>query len=287
VTDGTPLSSGLYITATPIGHAGDLTFRAHAALAACDLLLCEDTRVTAKLLNHYGIRKKLTPYHDHNAARMRPRILARLAEGASVVLVSDAGMPLISDPGYRLVRDAVEAGHAVTVLPGASAPLTALALSGLPPDRFLFSGFLPPKTAGRRAALEEMKPIRATLLFFETGPRLAESLADMAAVLGPRPAVVARELTKLHEEVRRDRLHMLARHYAEAGPPRGEIVIAVGPPEEREAAADPAVWRAALAAALERLSVRDAAAEISAEFGVPRREVYGVALALEKKEGGD
>jgi len=233
VTNGTPLSPGLYVTATPIGNAGDLTFRAHAALESCDVLLCEDTRVTAKLLNHYGIRKKLTPYHDHNAARMRPGILARLAGGASVVLVSDAGMPMISDPGYRLVQDAVAAGHEVTVLPGASAPLAALALSGLPPDRFLFAGFLPPKASARRTALEELKPVRATLLFFETGPRLAGSLADMAMVLGPRPAAVARELTKLHEEVRRDRLDLLAHHYAEAGPPRGEIVVAVGPPHHR------------------------------------------------------
>ncbi|MFP3942732.1 MAG: 16S rRNA (cytidine(1402)-2'-O)-methyltransferase [Alphaproteobacteria bacterium] len=284
MTDGTPLSPGLYITATPIGHAGDLTFRAHAALEACDLLLCEDTRVTSKLLSHYGIRKKLTPYHDHNAARMRPRILARLEEGASVVLVSDAGMPLISDPGYRLVREALAAGHEVTVLPGASAPLTALALSGLPSDRFLFAGFLPPKSAARRAALEEVRTVRATLLFFETGPRLAGSLADMAAVLGPRPASVARELTKLHEEVRRDRLDLLARHYAEAGPPKGEIVVAVGPPEAKEKA-DPAVWRAALKDALKRASVRDASAEIAAEFGVSRRDVYREALTLARRRG--
>ncbi len=283
MTDGAPLSPGLYITATPIGHAGDLTFRAHTALRACDLLLCEDTRVTAKLLAYYGIRKKLTPYHDHNAARMRPRILARLAEGASVVLVSDAGMPLISDPGYRLVREALAAGSEVTVLPGASAPLTALAISGLPPDRFLFAGFLPPKSAARRTALEEIRPVRATLLFFETGPRLAESLADMAAVLGPRPAAVARELTKLHEEVRRDRLDALAEHYASAGAPKGEIVVVVGPPEEREMQTDPAVWRAALAAALKRMSVRDAAAEIASEFRLPRRDVYREALTLAKE----
>lgn len=282
MTDGTPLSPGLYITATPIGHAGDLTFRAHAALSACDLLLCEDTRVTAKLLNHYGIRKKLTPYHDHNAARMRPRVLARLAEAASVVLVSDAGMPLISDPGYRLVREAIEAGHEVTVLPGASAPLAALTLSGLPPDRFLFAGFLPPKSAARRKALEELRPVRATLVFFETGPRLAESLGDMAAVLGPRPAAVARELTKLHEEIRREPLDALAAHYASAGPPRGEIVVVVGPPEAQPRA-DPAVWRAALTEALERVSVRDAAAEVAAEFGLPRREVYREAVALAKE----
>lgn len=285
MTDGTPLSSGLYITATPIGHAGDLTFRARDALAACDLLVCEDTRVTAKLLNHYGIKKKLTPYHDHNAARMRPRVLARLAEGASVVLVSDAGMPMISDPGYRLVREAVAAGHPVTVLPGASAPLTALALSGLPPDRFLFAGFLPPKPAARRAALEELKPVQATLLFFETGPRLTDSLGDMATVLGDRAAAVARELTKLYEEVRRGTLETLARHYAAAGPPKGEIVVAVGPPQPRAAGADPALWQSALKEALRNSSVRDAAAEISAEFGVSRREVYHTALELTEKKG--
>jgi 16S rRNA (cytidine1402-2'-O)-methyltransferase len=235
-----------------------------------------------KLLNHYGIKKKLTPYHDHNAARMRPRILKRLGEGASVVLVSDAGMPLVSDPGYGLVREALAAGHAVSVLPGPSAPLAALAISGLPPDRFLFAGFLPPRRAARRVALEEVRAVRATLIFFETGPRLAASLADMAEILGPRPAAVARELTKLHEEVRRGRLDALALHYAKAGPPRGEIVVLAGPPEAGPVA-DDAVWRPALAEALETRSVRDAAADIAAAYGVTKRDAYQAALELAKE----
>ncbi len=201
---------GLYVTATPIGNLSDMTYRAVEILKNCDLVLCEDTRQTAKLMQAYGIDTPRAPYHEHNAAKVRPGIIRKLQEGAAIALVSDAGTPLISDPGYKLVREAIAAGHRVTTLPGPSAPLAALVLSGLPSDRFLFAGFLPPKSAGRRAALAELAAVPATLVMFESAGRLADSLADMAAVLGPRPAAVARELTKLYEEVRRGRLDELA-----------------------------------------------------------------------------
>ena len=204
------LAPGLHIVATPIGNLGDITLRALATLAGADLIACEDTRVTRKLLDRYGIATPLTPYHDHNAAKARPALLRRLAEGAAIALVSDAGTPLISDPGFKLVRAAQEAGHPVTALPGASAVLAALAVAGLPTDQFFFAGFLPPKQAARRARIAELARIPATLVLFETGPRLAATLADLAAGLGRREAAVCRELTKLHEEVRRGDLATLA-----------------------------------------------------------------------------
>ena len=268
----------LILIATPIGNLGDITARALEGLRSADLVACEDSRVTAKLLQHAGIERPLLPYHDHNAEAMRPRILARIAAGERVALVSDAGTPLISDPGYKLVQAAVEAGLAVTMLPGPSAPVMALALSGLPSDRFLFGGFLPPKTKARRDAIAEAARAPVTLIFFETAPRLIDSLRDLAAVLGDRRAAVARELTKLFEEVRRDHLSALIAHYEEAGPPKGEIVIVVGPPEEAEATADDidTLLRRALAG----MSVKDAAATVAAASGAAKRIVYARALEL-------
>lgn len=272
------LAPGLYLVATPIGNLADVTLRALDVLRGADTVLCEDTRVTAKLLARYCIAVATQPYHDHNAERVRPGVLARLKAGAALALVSDAGTPLVSDPGYKLVRAALAEGIAVIVVPGASATLTALLGSGLPPDRFLFAGFLPPKAAGRRRALDEIKTIAATLVFFESAPRLAESLADMAAILGPRPAAVARELTKLHEEVRRGELAALAGHYRNAGPPKGELVLVVGPPAP--SVASESDLDRALGAALARKSLREAVEDVVAATGARRREVYARALVL-------
>lgn len=278
------LAPGLHVTATPIGNLGDLTYRAEAALRAADIVLCEDTRVSVRLLARYGIRATLWPYHEHNAARQRPRILARLAEGAAIVLISDAGTPLVSDPGYRLVREALAAGHAVTALPGPSAPLAALCIAGLPSDRFLFAGFLDAKSSGRRRTLAELAALRATLIFLESAGRLAASLADMAELLGPeREAAVARELTKLHEEVRRGPLGELAAHYGAAGPPKGEIVVLVGPPLAETA--DAGDLDAALHEALAAKPLKEAVAEIARRTGLPRRQVYARALALKEPDG--
>lgn len=222
------LAPGLYVVATPIGNAADITLRALSVLREVDAIACEDSRVTAKLLARHDIRAKLMAYHEHNAARVRPQILARLAAGGRIALVSDAGTPLVSDPGYKLVRGCIEAGIPVVPLPGPSAPLAALVLSGLPSDRFLFAGFLPAKAAARRKIFSELAAVPATLLFFESAQRLSESLADMADVLGDRPAAVAREITKLFEECRRGSLAELAAHYRDAGPPKGEIVVVCG-----------------------------------------------------------
>ena len=252
-------------------------------LEGVDLIAAEDTRVTAKLLAIFEISKPLASYNDHNAARERPRLLARLKEGARVALVSDAGTPLVSDPGYKLVREALAAGIQVHAVPGASAPLTALALAGLPSDRFFFAGFLSAKRGERRHTLEELKSIRATLIFFESPQRLAESLADMVDILGSRPAAVARELTKLHEEVRRGDLASLAQAYAQA-PPRGEITLVVGSAEEPEI--DFSRVDSALGKALVFMPVRAAVDLVAEMLGAPRREVYARALAR-KNDGQD
>ncbi len=270
---------GLYVTATPIGNLGDLTLRARDLLATVHVIACEDTRVTGKLLARYGITTPTISYHDHNATKVRPRLLRRLAAGEAVALVSDAGTPLISDPGYRLVREALAAGVTVTALPGASSVLAALAVSGLPTDRFFFAGFLPPKPGQRRAALRELAAIPATLVVLETPRRLAKTLADMAETLAGREAAVARELTKLHEEVRRGALADLAGHYAAAVPPKGELVIVLGPSPARPAASEAEI-DAALAAALSRHGVKEAAAAVAAAHGIPRREAYRRALDL-------
>jgi 16S rRNA (cytidine1402-2'-O)-methyltransferase len=280
-----PLEPGLYLVATPIGNLRDVSLRALEILAAADLIACEDTRVTRKLTGHYGIATPLTPYHDHNAATALPKLIARLADGASIALVSDAGTPLVSDPGYRLVRAAQAAGCPVTAAPGASAALAALTVAGLPTDRFFFEGFLPAKEAARRTRIAALAPIPATLVLFETGPRLAAALADLAAGLGDRAAAVCRELTKLHEEVRRGTLAALARDYAGLPAPRGEIVLVVAPPADPEPAGADEVDRM-LRDALARLSVKDAVEEVAGLSGRPRREVYRRALAL-KEENRD
>ena len=272
------LAPGLYVLATPIGNAGDITLRALETLKAADLVLAEDTRVTAKLFAIHGLKGTLSPYNDHNAAEARPRILEKLRHGARVVLVSDAGTPLVSDPGFKLVRAAIAEGLAVTALPGPSAALAALALAGLPTDRFLFAGFLPSKAGERLRALEELKSVRATLILFESPQRLSESLAAMHQVLGDRPAAVTRELTKLHEDVRRGALSELAAHYEKAGPPKGEVTLVIGPPAE--IAPDTAAIDAALKAALPFMPVKAAADMIAALTGAARKSVYDRALDL-------
>ena len=274
-----PLAPGLYVVATPIGNLRDITLRALDVLAASDLVLAEDTRVTAKLLNAFRLSARLERYDEHAAERTRPKALAALAKGARVALVSDAGTPLVSDPGYRLVREAAQAGHAVVPIPGASALTAGLAAAGLPTDRVLFAGFPPPKGAARRRAFEELAGIRATLVFFEGGSRLAASLADMAQVFGGREAVVCRELTKLHETIIRGSLPALAAD-PQFESPKGEIVVLVGP--GREEAASAADAEAALAEALTRLKPAEAAAEVAKALGLPRRDLYRRALALKR-----
>lgn len=277
------LPAGLYIVATPIGNAADISLRALDVLRRADLIACEDTRVTGNLLMRYGIGTRRLAYNDHNAEHMRPLLLERMHRNERVALVSDAGMPLVSDPGYKLVRDVIAEGLPVTTVPGASAPLAALALSGLPSDRFLFAGFLPSRAVARRHELAELAAVPATLIFFESARRLGAALGDMAAALGDRPAAVAREMTKRFEEVRRGTLSTLAAHYAAAGPPKGEIVVVVGPPatappkNDMEAAATlDDMLREALAGA----SLRDAAAAVAVASGLPRRAVYARALTL-------
>lgn len=276
------MAPGLYVVATPIGNARDVSLRALDVLSGVDLIAAEDTRVTSKLLSIYAISHPLMAYNDHNAPKERPRILAKLREGQRIALVSDAGTPLVSDPGYKLVREALAEGLPVHAIPGPSAPLTGLTLAGLPTDRFLFAGFLPPKSAERRTHLATLKSLRATLIFFEAPQRLAETLADMADVLGPRPAAVARELTKLHEEVRRADLKELAAQYAEEDQPRGEITLLIGPPLEE--GPDYEKIDAALDQALVFMPVRAAVDLVSSLLDAPRREVYGRALAKKNDE---
>ena len=276
-----PAQGGLYLVATPIGNLGDISLRALELLAGADVIACEDTRVTRKLTERFGITTHLMAYHEHNAEEARPKIIARLDEGQAVALVSDAGTPLISDPGYKLVRATIDAGHAVTALPGASAVMSALNVAGLPTDRFFFEGFLPPKQAGRQKRIAELSTIPATLVLFESGPRLGAALADLSEVLGTREAAVCRELTKLHEEVRRGDLSELAAHYAGDAETRGEIVIVIAPPVEEEASAGDV--DELLRKALARVSVKDAVGEVALATGRPRREVYQRALDIEKE----
>ncbi len=283
--DWTPLHAlapGLHLVATPIGNLGDITLRALWVLRGVDRILCEDTRVTARLLARYGIDKPLLPYHDHNADRVRPAVLEALRGGATLALVADAGTPLVSDPGFKLVRAALAEDLPVTAAPGPSAALTALILSGLPPDIFLFAGFLPARSPARRRALANWSGLAATLVFFEGPSRLAASLADMAAILGERSAAVARELTKRHEEIRRGRLGALAEHYRSAGAPRGEAVIVVGPAEIAAPAAA-GDFDDRLRALLAGHSLRDAVAHLAAETGIPRKTLYQRALALHER----
>lgn len=278
-----PLAAGLHLVATPIGNAADITLRALDALRAADLVVCEDTRVTSKLLAIHGIKASLLSYHEHNAEKVRPGLIKRLKDGERVAMVSDAGTPLVSDPGYKLIRDCLDEGVAFTTLPGPSAVLASLVLSGLPTDRFLFAGFPPSKGGARRRFMEQVAGVPATLIFLESAKRLGASLADMAAVLGDREAAVARELTKKFEEVRRGSLADLAVHYAEAGPPKGEVSVVVGPPPEAAAVTEEDLDEL-LRAALKSQSIKDAAAGVAAATGLPKRRVY--ARALELKDGG-
>jgi len=272
-----PLPAGLYVVATPIGNLADITLRALAVLARADVIYCEDTRHSRTLLAHFAISRPTRAYHEHNAERERPRVLAELTAGKAVAIISDAGTPLISDPGYKLVREAIAAGHLVTSLPGPSAILASLAAAGLATDAFLFAGFLPPKQKARQSRLAGLKSVPATLVFFEAPSRLAESLGDIAVALGDREAAVARELTKLHEEVRRGTPAELAQWAASAAP-KGEMVILVGPPLA-EVVTDAAIV-ARLQPLLSDTSLSDAARTVAHELGVPRGRVYDLALAL-------
>jgi 16S rRNA (cytidine1402-2'-O)-methyltransferase len=273
---------GLVIIATPIGNAADISLRALNLLAAAHVVACEDTRVTAKLFAVHGLKTSMLPYHEHNAATQRPRLIKRLKDGETVALVSDAGMPLISDPGYRLVADCVDADIPITCIPGASAVTTALALSGLPTDRFFFQGFLPNKKAQRCRVLTELATIPGSLVVMESAKRLAAMLVDAANCLGSRDAAVTRELTKRFEEVRRGPLDQLAEHYAEAGAPKGEVTVVIGPAGATEKMTVEEI-DALLRQALSTQSVRDAAQIVTAASGWPKRDVYQRALEMAKE----
>jgi 16S rRNA (cytidine1402-2'-O)-methyltransferase len=273
------LMPGLYIVATPIGNLGDLSPRAAHVLATAALVAVEDTRVTAGLFRHIGTKRPMIAYHDHNADRVRPGLIERMGREA-IALVSDAGTPLISDPGYKLVRDARAAGHAVVTIPGPCAAIAALTLAGLPTDRFLFLGFLPAKAGAKAEAIVEVAAVRATLVLYESGPRLAATLALLAEKLGDREAAVTREITKKFEEAVTGSLSMLAARYAEA-PPKGEIVIVVAPPgEPAPASAEDA--DSALAEALTRLPASKAAGEVAKRLNLDRRELYARAMEMKK-----
>lgn len=277
-----PLAPGLYLVATPIGNLADISLRALSVLARAALIAAEDTRHSKKLLSHFDIKAELTPYHEHNAARERPRLLARINAGDAVALISDAGTPLVSDPGYKLVREALDAGLMVTSIPGPSATLAALTSAGLPTDTFLFAGFLPPKQGQRQTRLAALKAVPATLVLFETAPRLAKSLADMADVLGPREAVIARELTKLHETILRGTLDALA-SAIETESVKGEVAVVIGPPMPKDTEVDDARIVADLQAALETQSFRDAVRNVTEALGVKRARVYELGLSLTRK----
>jgi 16S rRNA (cytidine1402-2'-O)-methyltransferase len=278
-----PLLPGLYLVATPIGNLADISLRALAVLARVDLIAAEDTRHSRKLLSHFGIRAELTPYHEHNAAKERPRLLARVRAGFAVALISDAGTPLVSDPGYKLVREALEAGLQVTSVPGPSAALAALTSAGLPTDTFLFAGFLPPKGGQRRKRLEELKPVPATLIFYETASRLAASLADITEIYGAREAAVAKELTKLHESVARGTPAELFAAI-DSTELKGEFVVLVGPPNPDEAEVGDEAIMASLKQALKQESFRDAVRSVADRFKLKRSRVYELGLTLERKD---
>ena len=273
-------AAGLHLVATPIGNLGDITLRALEVLAGADLIACEDTRVTIRLLERYGIHAPLTAYHEHNAAAARPKLLARLAQGEAIALVSDAGTPLISDPGFKLVREASRADIALHALPGASSVLAALSVAALPTDRFYFEGFLPHKDGARRNRLHEIAPIDATLVVFEGGSRITQSIRDLADVLGPREAAICRELTKMHEEVRRGSLADLASLPADEWETRGEFVVIVAPPQPN-VLSDSDV-DAHLIRALQNNSLKDAVSAVADLSQRPRRDVYARALELTK-----
>jgi 16S rRNA (cytidine1402-2'-O)-methyltransferase len=278
---------GLYLVATPIGNLGDITLRALETLAGVDIIACEDTRITRRLTERYGIAAQLKPYHEHNAEAARPKILQALSQGSSIALVSDAGTPLISDPGFKLVREVSAAGHAVYALPGPSSVLAALAVAALPTNRFFFEGFLPAKSNARRTRLTELARIEATLVLFESGNRVQDTLADLAELMGERDAAICRELTKLHEEISRAPLGELARQ-ADALETRGEFVLVIGPPAADAQAMTPDALDDLLRQQLATSSVKDAVAHAVELSGRPRREVYARALELAKDlRGGD
>src|SRR3954447_17266294 len=274
---------GLHLVSTPIGNLGDITLRALETLAGVDIIACEDTRITRRLTERYGISALLKPYHEHNAALARPKILQRLAQGASIALVSDAGTPLISDPGFKLVREVCAAGHQVIALPGPSSVLAALAVAALPTDRFFFEGFLPPKETARRARLAELARIDATLVMFESGSRVGDSWRDLADIMGARDAAICRELTKLHEEVRRGPLPELARS-AGALETRGEVVLVIGPPAASAGIMAESDLDELLRSALKQGSVKDTVAHAVEVSGRPRREIYARALELARQD---
>ncbi|HEX9470387.1 MAG TPA: 16S rRNA (cytidine(1402)-2'-O)-methyltransferase [Bradyrhizobium sp.] len=276
---------GLHLVATPIGNLGDITLRALETLAGVDIIACEDTRITRRLTERYAITAELKPYHEHNAALVRPKILERLAQGASIALVSDAGTPLISDPGFKLVREVCAAGHQVIALPGPSSVLSALSVAALPTDRFFFEGFLPPKAAARRARLTELSRIDATLVMFESGNRVQDTLRDLASIMGARDAAICREMTKLHEDIRRAPISELAKA-ADTLETRGEFVLVIGPPAGAQIMAEDALDDL-LRSSLQRDSVKDAVAHAVELSGRPRREIYARALEVAKETKGD
>lgn len=274
---------GLYIIATPIGHLRDITLRALDVLSIADLIACEDTRTSQTLLAHYGIQAKTLSYNDHNGAARRPQILNALNEGKRVALISDAGTPLISDPGYKLAIAAREAGHHVSALPGPSSVIQALCLSGLPSDQFFFAGFLPTKKNALTSAIEELRDIPGTLLMFESARRLPETLEILAKILPNRKATVLRELTKRYEEARCDSIDALAAYYAQSGPPKGEIVIAVGPSSTANNSLSDEEAEAALTELLGSMSVKDAATELAERTGQPRKKFYEQAQIIKNR----
>ena len=273
---------GLYLVATPIGNLGDITLRALETLAGVDIIACEDTRMTRRLTERYAISAQLKPSHEHNAAMARPKILEKLAQGAAIALVSDAGTPLISDPGYKLVREACAAGHAVIAVPGPSSVLTALSVAALPTDRFFFEGFLPSKQTARRARLTELSAIDATLVMFESGNRVQDTLADLAGIMGTREAAICRELTKLHEEIKRAPVSELAKD-ADTLETRGEFVLVIGPPAADAKVMAEGALDDLLRSALQHDSVKDAVAHAVELSGRPRREIYARALEMAKE----
>lgn len=283
MSEETSFIKGLYLVSTPIGNLGDISDRAVKTLKSADIVACEDTRVTAKLFSLLGISAPLTPYHEHNADKVRPALMKRLKNGETVALVSDAGTPLVNDPGYRLVQDCIAENVYVTAVPGASAVLTALQLSGLPCHRFLFSGFLPVKSAARKKELKELSTVNSTLIFYEAPQRIVETLDDMLDVLGDRRIAVARELTKRFEETLRAPLSQVIANYRKNGVPKGEFVLVVAPPDKEEKIGEEKL-KEILASALQKMSLKDAVAQTVKMTGLNKKQVYETALAL-KNDG--
>lgn len=282
-----PVEPGLHIVATPIGNLGDITLRALAVLARADVIYAENPNHSRRLLGHYAITVVPRTYHEHNAPRERPAILEELAMGKTIALISDAGTPLVSDPGYKLVRECLDRGLPVTCIPGASAPIAALVMSGLPTDTFFFVGFLPTRASARTTRLQEVADIRATLIFFESPNRISRSLTEIAEALGDRQAAVVREITKLNEETKRGPAVQLAKEFQQRSSIKGELVILVAPPRTLTAPPSEEVIQKRLDALLQTMSLRDATRHVSAEFGLPRKKVYDVGLSRPRTDGLD